>query len=301
MTWALWRQRRSRAKIFATLFWPYFIHNPKDGASVVKRQLHSLNQRMLTRMLARERLSGLFVHTEETRSLLLRPSGNVMLEDRIHVVPDPATMPPADLTRDQARRLLGLPLNQPLVLFFGGLRWDKGYDLLLRAAPLLGDGVVVVLAGEADPRAVADVEQAKRNLKHPGQLLARLGRVDDEDVDRYFVAADLVALPYRGIYSGTSGVLQRAAGAGRPVVAADVGQIGHIVRRHGLGVVFPPVSSEALARAIADGLAQGQAWWEEVRAQALEYAQSQDWKVFGSRVRAVYAWARRAQGTEREA
>jgi len=298
--WTIHRHPALRVAIFATLFWPYFVHTPGDGSSRVKRLLHALPGKALGRMLTREALHGLFVHTEDSRDVLLRAFGNSALANRIHVVPDPATMPPADLTKEQARRLLGLPLDRPLVLFFGGLRWDKGYDVLLQAAPLLGDGVGVVLAGEADWRVAAEVEETSRHLACSQRLESRLTRVDDEDVARYFVAADLVVMPYRRVYVGTSGVLQRAAGAGRPVVAADVGQIGPIVRRHGLGVVCPPEEPEALAQAISHVLRQDEAWREEVRNRAREYAQNQGWRVFGAQVRAVYAWARRAQPTECE-
>jgi glycosyltransferase involved in cell wall biosynthesis len=300
MAWALRRRRECRAKVFATLFWPYFVYTQGIGRRwAAKRLYHTANRRVLASMLSRGTLNGLFVHTEDIRNLLLGAVGNPALADSIHVVPDPAAMPPPDLSQGQARRLLGLPLDRPLVLFFGGLRWEKGWDILLRSTPLLKGDLSVVLAGQADSQVAAEVERAVPTV--PCQRLeARLSRVDEEDVDRYFVAADLVVVPYRRVYMGTSGVLQRAAAAGRPVVAAAVGQIGAIVQRHGLGVVCLPEDPQALAEAIDYALAQQEPWRKEVRARSLEYAQSQDWRMFGAQVRAGYMQYRQPQGTEQK-
>jgi glycosyltransferase involved in cell wall biosynthesis len=298
MAWALWRGRECRAKVFATLFWPYFMYTQGIGRRwAAKLLFHTANRHMLVSMLNRGTLNGLFVHTEETRNLVLKAVGNPALADNIHVVPDPAIMPPADLSQDQARRLLGLPLDRRLVLFFGSLRREKGWDVLLRSVPLLKGDASVVLAGHADSQVSAEVERTVPMI--PLQRLeARLARVDEEEVDCYFVAADLVVVPYRRVYLGTSGVLQRAAAAGRPVVAAEVGQIGSIVRRHGLGVVCSPEDPQALAEAIDYVLAQQESWRREVRARALEYARSQDWRVFGAQVRVGYLQSRQPQGTE---
>jgi glycosyltransferase involved in cell wall biosynthesis len=301
MAWALRRRRECPAQVFATLFWPYFVY--LEGIrhrGPAKRLFHTANRRVLASMLSRGALNGLFVHTEDIRNLLLKAVGNPALADSIHVVPDPAAMPPPDLSQDQARRLLGLPSDRSLVLFFGGLRREKGWDILLRSVPLLKGNVSVVLAGHADSQVAAEVERTVPIV--PSQRLeARLARVNEEDVDRYFVAADLVVVPYRRVYVGTSGVLQRAAAAGRPVVAAEVGQIGSIVRRYGLGVVCPPEDPQALAEAIDYALAQQEPWRKEVRARSLEYARSQDWRVFGAQVRAGYLQSRQPQGTERKA
>jgi glycosyltransferase involved in cell wall biosynthesis len=300
MAWALRRRRECPAQVFATLFWPYFVY--LEGIrhrGPAKRLFHTANRRVLASMLSRGALNGLFVHTEDIRNLLLKAVGNPALADSIHVVPDPAAMPPPDLSQDQARRLLGLPLDRPLVLFFGSLRREKGWDILLRSVPLLKGNVSVVLAGHADSQVAAEVERTVPIV--PSQRLeARLARVNEEDVDRYFVAADLVVVPYRRVYVGTSGVLQRAAAAGRPVVAAEVGQIGAIVRRHGLGVVCPPEDPQALAEAIDYALSQPEAWQSEVRDRALEYARSQDWRVFGAQVRAGYVQSLQPQGAERK-
>src|SRR5918992_339526 len=203
MAWALRRHRECQAKVFATLFWPYFVYTQGAGRHwAAKRLFHIANQRVLASMLNGGTLNGLFVHTEDTRNLLLKVVGNAALADSIHVVPDPVTMPPPDLDQDQARRFLGLPLDPPLVLFFGGLRREKGWDILLRSVPLLKGDVSVVLAGHADSQVAAEVERTIPMI--PLQRLeARLARVDEEDVDRYFVAADLVVVPYRR--GGTGG------------------------------------------------------------------------------------------------
>jgi glycosyltransferase involved in cell wall biosynthesis len=288
--WAMLRYR-SEVPVFATLFWPYFIHSGGDGSTKVKSLLHAIPHRTLGQLLAKGMLEGLFVHTEYTQEKLFQSFGNTPAASRIHVVPDPAIMPSHTLTKDEARRLLGLPLSRPLALFFGGLRADKGYDVLLRAIPLLKADVGVVIAGEAGSKAISDVEASRKHMSSSDRLLARLGRVDDEDVERYFSAADIVVIPYRCVYAGTSGVLQHAAAAGRPVVTADVGQIGGIVQRNFLGITCEPESPVALARAIDEAFAMPHSWHDQVQEHAQRYAQSQDWRILGQKVRAIYMHA----------
>jgi glycosyltransferase involved in cell wall biosynthesis len=60
--------------------------------------------------------------------------------------------------------------------------------------------------------------------------------------------ATVVVLPYRHQVD-SSGVLARALGHGRPVVATSVGNLGETVEEFGAGEVVPPEDVGALATA----------------------------------------------------
>ena len=82
-----------------------------------------------------------------------------------------------------------------------------------------------------------------------GRVILNADFVPDEDTEIYFMAADLLVLPYRHIYQ--SGVLFLSYRFGLPVLAADVGSLKRfsIVKGH-TGLLFHPEDSGDLARQI---------------------------------------------------
>jgi glycosyltransferase involved in cell wall biosynthesis len=127
-----------------------------------------------------------------------------------------------------------LGLGSPLVLAVGRLHRQKGYDVLLRALPLLGDAVVAV-AGDGP---LADVLRAQAPQVH------WLGRRDD--VGDLYAAADVVVLP--SLWEARSLTAQEALLAGTPLVATAVGGLPALV---GDGAVLvPPGDAEALGAAV---------------------------------------------------
>ena len=77
--------------------------------------------------------------------------------------------------------------------------------------------------------------------------------ITDPEIPAYFSRADLVVLPYRAIEQ--SGVLYTALAFGRPIVASDVGGFGEVAAETGALRVVPPGDAPALARALAELLA----------------------------------------------
>jgi len=69
-----------------------------------------------------------------------------------------------------------------------------------------------------------------------------------------FAACDAVLLPYIRHLDG-SGVLSRAAGAGKPAIASDEYLIGHIVRQHRMGLLFESGNVPELQRVILQAAA----------------------------------------------
>lgn len=273
-------------KLFATLFWPYFIHTPNDKVGFIKQLYHRANRWILGRMLKQGIIEGLFVHTERMKQKLIRVYG-AAAGQRLIVIPDPVERL-AKGSQEEARSSLGLPRDKSVILFFGGLRWDKGPDILFDALPLVDGDWVAIIAGEPGDIGRTEVERCQEELQEPKRLIARLAIVPDGDMPLYFAAADVVVLPYRRAFKGTSGVLQNAAAAGKPVIAANVGEVGPTTLEYGLGIVVEPESPSALAEGIREFLAGKDALTEEVRPRALQYAEAHDWRVMARRVREAY-------------
>jgi glycosyltransferase involved in cell wall biosynthesis len=150
-------------------------------------------------------------------------------------------------SREEARR--ALDLDGRVILFFGYVRPYKGLEDLLRALTLAAatswDRLVVV--GEFyDPP-----ERYRPLLDHPAirdrvRVVNRY--VPNEEVARYFAAADVAALPYREATG--SGIAQIAFGAGLPVIATRTGGLEEVVEEGVSGLLVPPRDPVALARGI---------------------------------------------------
>jgi glycosyltransferase involved in cell wall biosynthesis len=126
------------------------------------------------------------------------------------------------LSRSVARRALPeLRADAMVVLFFGHLDERKGVaDFLAAARRLRGvPNIQFLLAGQSDGR--PEVERALELAKADGCAVVHDQRVAHDDVQNYFAATDLVALPYHE--GTTSGVMKLALAFQRPVVCTDVG------------------------------------------------------------------------------
>lgn len=163
------------------------------------------------------------------------------------------------LDREEARRLLGLPASSRVLLFFGAVSPYKGLDLLIEAFSRIaqrdGDAHLVV-AG----RPQGDISPYLRridSLKVGSRILTDLRYIPFEEFAKFFVACDVVVLPYRRIYQ--SGILQLAYGFGRPVVVTNVGGIAEAVQDDRTGVVAPSLGPEGIATAISAILADPEA------------------------------------------
>lgn len=160
-----------------------------------------------------------------------------------------------DLSKEKARALLGVPVDSRVVLFFGAIAPYKGLDVLIDAFGRLqrdDPHLYLVIAGGP----LEDFGPYRRRIEALGsseRIVQDLRYVPAAELSKFFLAADMVALPYRRV--SQSGVLQLAYGFGRPVVATDVGGLGEAVAEDGTGMVIDGPDADELARAIRQLLA----------------------------------------------
>jgi len=283
------RQRRHSWRVFGIMVKPYFRYGRDEKIPTRTRLYNGLNLVLLKRMLEKGTLSGLFVHTDEIRDSLIRKFGwQNARQERIIVAPDPAEMLYGRCSIAEARERLQLPEDIPILLFFGVLAREKGPALLMEAFKTLKQDCALVLAGLSPYLTRDGIEDIRQHFVGPQQLITRLEYITDDEVGYYFLASDAVVLPYVKAFKGTSGVLQLAAAAGKPVIATDVGEIGRIVRNNGLGLVVEAESPETLREAMEMFLRDRESITDMVVTKALKYAQENDWQKFAAAIEAAY-------------
>src|SRR5690606_4611818 len=163
-------------------------------------------------------------------------SENVMQDLRMFDKRKPARLIPhplfdnfGELTpKTIARKHLGIPVNEKIILFFGFIRKYKGLDILLEAMHILkskhqhtsAGEVKLLIAGEFydDEKQYQDLI-AQNDLA--GHLYLHTSFITDSEVKYYMSAADVVVQPYRN--ATQSGVTPLAYYFEKPTIVTNVG------------------------------------------------------------------------------
>ena len=162
----------------------------------------------------------------------------------------------------EARKHLGIPQKENIILFFGFIRKYKGLDLLLQAMKILKEqqqqglfiGCKLLVAGEyyEDKQQYDDLI---KELNVADQLILRTDFIPDSEVKYYLSSADFVIQPYRN--ATQSGVTPLAYHFEKPMLVTNVGGLPSLVPDGNVGLVAEP-NPEAIAAKIQELYAIGQ-------------------------------------------
>lgn len=238
--------------------------------------------RFLTRMVLR-RGNGYIVqsHLDEADLLTVNPKAKYV------VTPHPTynAFKMQNMSREEARELLHIETQTPMLLFFGFVREYKGLKYLLDAMKKIKVQIpeiqlwVVGDFGEDKDKYLEQIEQ--NDIKD--QVVLVEGYIPDREVEKYFAAADLVVLPY--ISATQSGIVQIAYGFEKPVVVTDVGGLPDVVQDHKTGYVVSKENADAIAKAVIDFYQVDDhiPWTEFIQGQAREFS----WETMVERIESL--------------
>lgn len=198
----------------------------------------------------------IFVHTEKMKDELLKNYS--VREQAVTVVPYGINnaVPLTSLTHAEARRRLGISQGERTILFFGYIRPSKGLEDLLTAFQRIitcDTRYRLIIAGqrirEFDQYWVG-LQPTISRLLDDGLLILKDEFIPDEQMELYFKAADVLALPYTEIFQ--SGVLFLGYSFGLPAIATDVGSFKEDIVEGRTGFLCRPRDAVDLARAIEE-------------------------------------------------
>ncbi len=277
----LWLFRRNNFKVVAT------IHDVED----FQKYGSEINTAKYKKF--EKRIDRIIVHSDFAKSSLEKYFPEFSA-DKIHQVPhgDTDFLFTDDCTVTEARQKLNLPIDKQLILFFGQIKKVKGLDVLLRAFALLrkiNQNVQLVVAGptwKVDEEEFLDIISEN---KMENDCIMRMEYIANELIPFYFRAADIVALPYRKIYS--SGVMIRSLDYASAIVASDLDVFKNVIHDGKNGILFQSENAEDLSKKmlslLADKLLQ-----EKLRIAAKKTADEKfGWKLIGEKVKAIYSLA----------
>ena len=155
------------------------------------------------------------------------------------------------LSREQALALLNLKSDFRYVLFFGFIRSYKGLDLLIDAFAdnrLKKSNIKLIIAGEFYEDSSTYLNKIKE-LGIEDQLILHTDFIPNNEVNRFFSAADIIAQPYKT--ATQSGVTQIAFHFEKPMLVTNVGGLAEIVPHGKIGYVVEPDATQ-IADALVD-------------------------------------------------
>ena len=168
----------------------------------------------------------LLVHTESNKETLTRKFK--INKNKIDLIPyGPLNFfKTKNISQSEAKKYLGLKDKNKIILFFGTIRKYKGLDILIRAfAKVLKNipNARLLIAGKnwIDWSPYQDLI-VKLNLHD--KIISHIKYIPSEEIQYYFTASDVVALPYTH-FDAQSGVGNIAVAFNKPIIASSVGGI----------------------------------------------------------------------------
>lgn len=212
--------------------------------------------------------------------------------DKVCVVPagvDTTLFTPGD--RVEARRAVGMPPEQPAILFVGRIDPIKGLDVLVDALCGLRSALwspapphLYLIGGTPDDPGYAALI-ARARACGLDEAITFVGSVPHADLAPWYRAADVVAVP--SFYESFGLVAVEAMAAGTPVVASNVGGLAFTVEDGTAGFLVPPKDPDALAAALRRVLADP-ALRDTLGAGATVAADRFSWPTVTDRVLHIY-------------
>ena len=155
-----------------------------------------------------------------------------------------------NLNATKLKQEIGFKEDSLVLLFFGYVRKYKGLDILIEAFPKILSNLPnarLLIVGEFydDPKEYFDLIN-KLKIEKYVRVINQF--VPNEEVSKYYQAADIVVLPYRS--ATQSGILNVAYGFNKPVIVTDVGGLAEFVDDGKTGFVVNPDSIDAIVDAV---------------------------------------------------
>jgi len=151
------------------------------------------------------------------------------------------------ISKNLAKKNLGLDEDSKYILFFGFIREYKGLDLLIKAfadEQFKAMKVKLLVAGEFYIDSEPFLEMIHK-LGVKEDVILRTQFIENNEIVNYFCASDIVAQPYKE--ATQSGVTQVAYHFEKPMLTTNVGGLSEMVPDGKVGYVVSPDENEIRA------------------------------------------------------
>jgi len=247
-----------------------------SNSSIIGKLVYKLTDRIMT-------------HNEFSKSEIINMNAN--LSSCISIVPHGNYTPFINVQYDKekSKEQLGIPNNRRILLFFGMIKKVKGLEILLSALKGVikrNPDVLLVIAGKPWENDFSNYQKIidKNNLSE--YILLHTKFIDQEDVEHYYCASDLVVLPYKKNYQ--SGVLMMTLSYERPALVSDLPPLKEIISDNENGFLFKTENVSDLTSRI-NSILSDEVLMEKVRIKGIELISTKyDWGEIGRQTKLAY-------------
>jgi len=247
-----------------------------SNSSIIGKLVYKLTDRIMT-------------HNEFSKSEIINMNAN--LSSCISIVPHGNYTPFINVQYDKekSKEQLGIPNNRRILLFFGMIKKVKGLEILLSALKGVikrNPDVLLVIAGKPWENDFSNYQKIidKNNLSE--YILLHTKFIDQEDVEHYYCASDLVVLPYKKNYQ--SGVLMMTLSYERPALVSDLPPLKEIISDNENGFLFKTENVSDLTTRI-NSILSDEVLMEKVRIKGIELISTKyDWGEIGRLTKLAY-------------
>lgn len=213
------------------------------------------------------------------------------------------------IPKDEAKEVIGVPIDHKMLLFVGRIEPLKGLDVLIEAIGRycedpkkhMGDKklFLAVIGGDPDESPEKISAEMARVQTLPGQygindVVTFLGKRDQNTLPYYYSAAEAVVVPSH--YESFGMVALEAMACGAPVVASQVGGLAFLVQDGVTGFTVPSGDPEALCGRLK-ALIDDQDLRRKMGEAAIIFAQQYAWESITERITKVYKMEIAAKGS----
>ncbi len=147
---------------------------------------------------------------------------------------------PNEMSKQEARRRLGISASSRVFLFFGGIGQYKGVGKLLQAFQLLSEDQdsILLIAGRCLDKKLERLIKIRYGLAR--RIIVKLGYIKEDAVQVFMNAADVGVIPYEEVY--TPGSLLLFMSFGRPIITTNLDVVKEYVLPDWSILVPPTVS-----------------------------------------------------------
>jgi len=186
-----------------------------------------------------------------------------------------------DLTKEQARKKLNLPLNKKIISYvgrFNTIGMDKGINDILESLKILKEEKIIFIAVGGSERDIHYYNEKAANLNINKQVML-LGYKKQTELAIYQKASDILLMPFPSIehyafYMSPMKMFEYMASK-RPIIASDLPSIREVLNENNAFLIEPD-NPDKLAQEIKKVL-ENQEFANQIAQQAFRDAQNYTW------------------------
>ncbi|MBF0593151.1 MAG: hypothetical protein HQL02_13790 [Nitrospirae bacterium] len=173
-----------------------------------------------------------------------------VLKGHVYLIPWGYNLVEPEVSQSDARKALGLPAAQTILLLFGVVHQGRDPETVIEALVEMPD-ICVLQVGFVPPHRHERIVSLVKSLGVGIRYLIVNEWVSEEVKRLYFFAADAVILSYKEEFLEWPSVLWTACSLKRPLIANDRPSIKACVEKYAVGLVFKTSNPQSLRLSIS--------------------------------------------------